>query len=415
MTSRWQRVFKDRNVRRAALLIALWVPALIALIVVREVLLPFLLALFLAYVIAPPVRWLSQKTTLPRWVAVVVLYAVAGSAIWLGGRIVVPQLYREVQRLAGESAALYQQLSDENIEKESRELASLVERYNLPVSVVLDDLDPGVGDAAPTSNVISIDLVKITQGVIRDAKEFLRLQATHALSQIRAIIAWLVRFVFSTFLVLMLAAFVVADSERIVDFLLSLAPHHERQRIRNLLGRIDTGLSGVVRGQLTICIINGVLTIVGLLLLKVKFAFLLGILAAVFSLVPIFGSILSTIPIVIVALSSGMSSAFLALLWIVTIHALEANLLNPKIMGDAAKIHPLLVILALIVGEHYYGLAGALLAVPLISILATIFKAARTRALQLDEEIIQDETRGGASFDLPPPGRRRRMRTTEGG
>ena len=86
------------------------------------------------------------------------------------------------------------------------------------------------------------------------------------------------------------------------------------------------------------------------------------------SLVPIFGSILSSVPIVAVALiSSGtfdLKKGLLVLGWIILIHLFEANLLNPKIMGNAAKIHPVLVVFALIAGEHSYGLVGALFAVP---------------------------------------------------
>ncbi|HMC94106.1 MAG TPA: AI-2E family transporter, partial [Polyangia bacterium] len=67
------------------------------------------------------------------------------------------------------------------------------------------------------------------------------------------------------------------------------------------------------------------------------------------------------------------------LAWIIGIHLMEANLLNPKIMGDAAKIHPVLVVFALIAGEHSYGLVGALFAVPVASIIQTIFVYYRRR------------------------------------
>ena len=60
-------------------------------------------------------------------------------------------------------------------------------------------------------------------------------------------------------------------------------------------------------------------------------------------------------------------------LWIVGVHFLEANLLNPKIIGTAAKIHPVLVIFALFLGEYSYGLVGALLAVPILSAIQVVF------------------------------------------
>ncbi len=67
---------------------------------------------------------------------------------------------------------------------------------------------------------------------------------------------------------------------------------------------------------------------------------------------------------VLIGLTQDFWTALWVLLWIVGIHQVEANLLNPKIIGVAAKIHPVLVVLALIVGEHFFGLWGALLGVP---------------------------------------------------
>jgi len=126
-----------------------------------------------------------------------------------------------------------------------------------------------------------------------------------------------------------------------------------------------------------------VLTYIGLILFRVKYPLLLAGIASVMSLIPIFGSILSSIPIVAIALiSSGsfdLKQGVFVLAWIIGIHLVEANFLNPKIMGDAAKIHPVLVVFALIAGEHYYGLVGALFAVPVASIIQTIFVYYRRR------------------------------------
>jgi predicted PurR-regulated permease PerM len=387
----------DKRVQRGALLVLLWVPALVVLLVVREVLMPFLLAFALAYVITPPVRWLSSRPlpggrTLPRWASVISLYVVTAGLVWMGGRIFVPQLYKEVQRLGSESSALFEQLSDDNIAAKTAALGAWIEKNDLPIHIVTveDEEDAAVDGAAPVNasgGVINVDVTGAVQDLIRKGKEFARDRALEAASQVQGAIAFTVRFVFSSFLVLMLTAFIVADTAKFGALLSTITPVGDRETLRDLARRIDRGLSGVVRGQLTICVINGVLTLIGLLLLKVKFAFLLATVAAVFSLIPIFGSILSTIPIVIVGLSSGPSTAVLAVLWIVGIHALEANFLNPKIMGDAAKIHPVLVVLALVIGEHYYGLTGALFAVPLMSALVTIWKAARQRAMKLDAEI----------------------------
>ncbi len=175
-------------------------------------------------------------------------------------------------------------------------------------------------------------------------------------------------------LILMITAFLVIDRDAIVGFFHNLPPAHEREKYKRLRHYLDRGLAGVIRGQLTICAVNGLLTWIGLVMFGVRYSMLLGLIAGVFSLIPIFGTILSTIPIVLIAWGTGsFQSAVLALGWILFIHFLEANFLNPKIMGTASKIHPVVVVFALIAGEHAYGLVGALLAVPTASLLQSWF------------------------------------------
>ena len=185
------------------------------------------------------------------------------------------------------------------------------------------------------------------------------------------------------FLVLMVAAFILIDLDRIQGFLRSLVPERYQVDYDRIYVGIDRGLSGVIRGQLVICLINGLFTYIGLLIFHVKYPLLLAAIAATMSLIPIFGSILSSFPIVAVALiSSGsfdLRKGIGMLAWIIGIHLIEANLLNPKIMGNAAKIHPVLVVFALIAGEHSYGLVGALFAVPVASMIQTIFVYYRRR------------------------------------
>ncbi|MEZ4389824.1 MAG: AI-2E family transporter [Polyangiales bacterium] len=83
----------------------------------------------------------------------------------------------------------------------------------------------------------------------------------------------------------------------------------------------------------------------------------------------------------VLGLSQSFGTGLFVLLWIIGIHQLEANLLNPKIMGDSAKIHPVLIVFSLLAGEHLGGILGALLAVPTMSIVQTTFLHWRKYAL----------------------------------
>jgi predicted PurR-regulated permease PerM len=195
-------------------------------------------------------------------------------------------------------------------------------------------------------------------------------------------------------LMLMLSAYMLITSDRIFGFVHSLYPPYRRVELDDLIMRLDRGLAGVVRGQLIICCVNAALSGIGFYLLDLKYWTFLTLMAGVMSIVPIFGSIMSTIPALIVALPDGIHVAMLVLAWVVGIHQIEANLLNPKIMGDAARVHPVLVVFALLAGEHMAGIMGALLAVPVLSIAQTLFLYLRERFLGVPRS---------SSFPPPPP------------
>ena len=184
----------------------------------------------------------------------------------------------------------------------------------------------------------------------------------------------LIKSLYMFLLILMLTAFIVMDRKGISAFFASLPPDHLKQEYGKLVRYVDQGLAGVIRGQLVICGVNGVLTYLGLLLLGVRGAPMLALTAGVLSLIPIFGTIISSIPIVLVATTQGIATGALALAWIGFIHLLEANLLNPMIMGSHANMHPVIIVFALLAGEHAFGAWGALLAVPTMSILQSCFR-----------------------------------------
>jgi predicted PurR-regulated permease PerM len=197
----------------------------------------------------------------------------------------------------------------------------------------------------------------------------------------RTILSSIARGIFLSFMVLMVAGYVMYTRETILAFFRSLVPARHRPSWEHLLARVDRGLSGVVRGQLLICLVNGVLSALGFWIFGLKYWPILALAAAALSIIPIFGAILSSIPAVFVGLTQDVFTAFWVLIWILGIHQVEANYLNPKIIGVSAKIHPVLVVFSLLVGEHYFGLWGALLAVPALSLTQSIFNHFRFSTL----------------------------------
>jgi len=172
---------------------------------------------------------------------------------------------------------------------------------------------------------------------------------------------------------LMVAAFILLDLFEISTFFRGKVPAHYHHHYDDLLRRLDQGLSGAIRGQLMICLVNGVLSFIGFIIFVPEYAVVLAILATVMSLIPIFGTIISTIPACLLGFSTGGMGVSLAVLgWVLGIHFIEANILNPKIIGHSARINPVVVVFVLIAGEHSFGLKGALLAVPIIAVVIAL-------------------------------------------
>jgi len=425
--------------RRNVLYLLVWAAILGTVFALRAVALPFLLAILIAYVIEPLVVRLNQTQVrgkpIPRWGAIILIYLGFFAVVWVFAVFFVPQVYREMERLAQDATSFVKSLDQQTLDRNAAKLEAYFKRMRLPVKVVAHDdgsplpsflpnsnalppdvdviagppVNPDTGEAAPrpaeafeandapqSEAIYTLNLAQVARSTLHQGTELLSHQGATIIKQAQKVVGGVLRAAFSSVLVLMITAFLSMDTARIKRFFFSIVPVEDQDTFDALIHRIDRGLSGVVRGQLTICVVNGVLTLIGLLLLKIKFAFILATLAAIFSLVPIFGSILSTLPIVVVALTQGLVTAVLSVLWIVGIHFLEANFLNPKIMGDAAKIHPVVIVFSLVAGEHFYGIVGALFAVPIVSILLTFLRFFLMRAQDLDDEVKE------ASTAMPP-------------
>jgi predicted PurR-regulated permease PerM len=120
------------------------------------------------------------------------------------------------------------------------------------------------------------------------------------------------------------------------------------------------------QGQAIIALVNTALTLVGLVLLGVPNPIALGVIVFLCSFIPVLGVFISSAPILLVALQEGGGIlAVQAIVLIILIHLIEAYFLNPRILGTVMKMHPLLVLVILFVGEHFFGVWGLLIGVPL--------------------------------------------------
>ena len=385
----------------AALVLALLVWA-------REVLLPFVLALVIAYVLTPLVA-ACERIRIPRAAAILVVYTVTLNVLYLTFALIAPRIFSEAQTLIADTPAMTRELSTNYAPRAEAWVQNMLDKAHVTPSVpkappgpaieVVHQADgsfavnigagvevvqhgPGHWHIGPVANNQSrFSVADLVSKGIDEAFRYVKANALDIIAFGKAVISKLARGIFLLFMTLMVAGYIMHTRESIVGFFRSLVPATARIGFDHLLWRVDRGLSGVVRGQLLICVVNGVLSAIGFAFLGLKYWPILALVAGIMSIVPIFGSILSSVPVVLVGLTQGFWVALWVLIWIIGIHQIEANLLNPKIIGVVAKIHPVLVVFALILGEHFFGLWGALLGVPALSIAQSVFNHFRFESM----------------------------------
>lgn len=373
------------------------------IVAARAVMLPFVLAIVIAYVLTPLVAWVENwKRRMPRGVAILIVYITVLGSISVFVWLTAPRVGQEIGGIRKEVPVLLKEAQDKWVPAAQTRLRSIG---------IVGDESPRAEDSEPSApavvarpqadGAISVeigkgfavvpahggyliepirprkdepfDLNKLVTDTLGKSLAYVQHNVLELARVGRDIVAGVGRAVFIFGITLMLAAYLMITREKLILFFRSLVRPSRRDDYDRLLARIDRGLAGVVRGQLIICVINGVLTAIGFAFVGLKYWPVLAIVSTVFSLIPIFGSIAGAVPAVALGLTQSLSKAVFVLLWILGIHQLEANVLNPKIMGDQAKIHPVLVIFALLVGEHAFGVVGALLAVPVMSIAQSLF------------------------------------------
>jgi predicted PurR-regulated permease PerM len=374
------------------------------------VLLPFILGVIIAFVLTPLVVR-CERMRIPRPAAILLVYAVTLTIIYSSIAAIAPRLYEESAKFAREAPSLLdgastswgprleewvQGLENRRLRPRSQptpgEPAAAIQVHQRPDGVLdievgsgIDVVQRGPGHwrvvPAQPKPAGRFNVAELTHQGLDEGISYVKRNAFELILVGHAVIQKIARSIFLLFMTLMVAGYIMQTREAIVGFFRSLVPARSRIGFDRLLVRLDRGLSGVVRGQLLICLVNGVLSAIGFALFGLKYWPILSIVAAVMSIVPIFGSILSSIPAVMIGLTQDWWTAISVLIWIIGIHQIEANLLNPKIIGTAAKIHPVLVVLALITGEHFFGIWGALLGVPVLSLTQGVFNHFRHEAM----------------------------------
>lgn len=317
------------------ILIVLAMLAVLFLWQVRGGLYPFVIAFLLAYILNPAVDWLTAKGFKRVW-AIALLYLAVFSVVIVGGSSLVPLLVRDLEAFGRELPLM--------TAKGEELLYAIQWHYQ--------------HSALPPSLRTSLD-----QGLIS-----MQAAAQGFVASVVAAILGLLSHIIGLVISPVLAFYLLHDWHELSEAALGLLPTSWRQEAIQVGRDVDKVLSGVIRGQLTIAVIVGILVSVGLYLLGVRYALIIGILAGMLDIIPYFGAFIGAAPAVTVALLDSPLLALKVTLLFFIIHQTEGTIIGPKILGENVDLHPLTVIFCLFVGEEVAGLAGMLLGVPVAGV-----------------------------------------------
>lgn len=160
-----------------------------------------------------------------------------------------------------------------------------------------------------------------------------------------------------------------------------LVPEAKRERWSAFLREYDMLLSRFLRGQLIAAAIVGVLTWIGLSIVRFPYAGLVAAIAGVFNLVPYLGLVASIIPVLLIALLTGsfLASILKAAIVFAIVQVVDGSITGPRIVGGSVGLHPIWVILALAVGAFFFGFVGLLLAIPAAVFIKLLLRESLTR------------------------------------
>jgi predicted PurR-regulated permease PerM len=302
--------------------------------VIRDVLMMLFAAIIIAAAIEPVADRL-QRRRIPRAVTVLGVYVVFLLIFSAVVTLLIPPLTAQVRQLAESLPHLVQLLKDWRL------------------------LSPAIGDAVAVQSI---------QDLLLRFGENLTNVGVSVVEQTRNIFSG----VFSTLFVFILAFYLVIENDALLKILRLIIPREHFPYVERTVNRIQRGLGRWLLAQLALAVVVGVVVGLGLWLIGVKYALLLGLLAGLFEIIPVIGPIMAAIPGVVVALSQSVVIGVIAIAFYVLVQQLENHLLVPNIMRRAAGLNPLVTLVAILLGARLAGVVGIMLAVP-VAIIITIF------------------------------------------
>ena len=318
----------------------------------NSILMPFFMGILISYIFYIPCRKIEElyrkakKVKIinkkARGLSVITVYIIAILLIVLIVNILVPALSNSIKELA----------------------TNLPSYYQNAINFVNDMPEKGVVKKENLQNLIK-DLEEI------DILSIVNLES--ASDYIKSVLG-VAQGVFSVFVSIVMSVYILLERSRILNFfrrlLAAIFKEDTCKAIDNYFAKANDIFFKFISSQILDAIVVGIIVSIALWALGVKYWVLLGFMIGLFNIIPYFGAIIAvTIAGIITLLTGGFSKAIWMLVVVIILQQLDANIINPKIVGNALKLSPILVIFSVTLFGAYFGVLGMFLAVPLIAII----------------------------------------------
>ncbi|MGE0714466.1 MAG: AI-2E family transporter [Alphaproteobacteria bacterium] len=348
--------------------LAILAATIVCLYLVREILLPFVVGLLVAYLLSPTVDRLARYG-IPRWLGTTLVgsafIVVVAVALVLAVPLLVDQTINLVERapeIAGAAKNRLLQVSDAIRERLAPEEAAGVEAF----------IEKQLGNLATWLAGMAGDI--LGSGIA----------LFNALSLL--------------FITPVVGFYMLRDWHHIIATVQANLPETHTAEIDLLARRIDRRLSGFVRGQAVVCIVLGTIYAVSLTIAGLEFGAAIGMFSGLVSFIPYVGSISGLVLSTSVALFQYPDWASVAVIVAIFLigQVVEGNVLTPLLVGDRVGLHPVWIIFALLAGGALFGFLGLLLAVPVAAVLGVLVR-------YMLERYRASELYSGPAADAEPP------------
>ena len=344
----------------------------------------FVVAALIAILLNPIVRAFCA-VRIPRGLSVLLVYVCF--AVVIGGISVVAGtvIAREVQSVANRV--------NDQFREDSRGVT--------PADRKLKDLQHWINTSSP----LKVNVVKPGERLLHHVDvSHLQRYSGQAVSEVQSLLITVFESLFNLVLVIVISVYMLLDAPRLSRFLRRVFPGSDPDD--DLVTRVERALLAYIRGQTMVSLAVGISVFIGLEILGLTGIFPAGSTyalafagwAAVVEIIPYLGPWLGALAPAAVAATESLGAVIGVAVLFLFIHQIEGHVIVPKLMGGAVKVHPLVVIFALLAAAELYGLAGVFLAMPLVAI-------GREIAAFLLERISLEPWRGGpipVEVDIEP-------------